>query len=142
MSHKKTWQRITKPGQVKTGDKIRFNIGDKKFIETAKQLLDAGKDSEEIIYNIHKNFYLITSMSIKNEGSQKNVEFLGYPDKTSLPAGSTCGDCHHLRRCKNLFGAIEANTSCDFSPSRFVAPRRQMATANFPTGSMGEWVES
>jgi hypothetical protein len=72
----RTWQPITKPGQVKVGDKLRFTIGDDKFSETAKVILHAGTDREEIIYNKRRNYYLITSLSIKNSGSSKNVEFL------------------------------------------------------------------
>ena len=36
-----------------------------------------------------------------------------------LPAGKTCGDCVHLRRCKMLFGCKPENVVCDFAPSRF-----------------------
>lgn len=25
------------------------------------------------------------------------------PDKMQLPAGKTCGDCGHIRRCKAIF---------------------------------------
>lgn len=70
------WMPITAPGQVKVGTKLRFTIGDKAHNETAKLILQPGTDQEEIIYNKSRNFYLITSMSIRNEGSQKNVEFL------------------------------------------------------------------
>jgi hypothetical protein len=70
------WQPITKPGQVRVGDKLRFTIGDDRYSETAKELLHAGTEQEEIIYNKRRNYYLITSMAIANRGSQKNVEFL------------------------------------------------------------------
>lgn len=43
------------------------------------------------------------------------------PDKMRLPAGVTCGNCHHIRRCKTIFGHTESDTYCDWSPSRFVA---------------------
>jgi len=76
MSETKTWQRITKPGQVKVGDELRFTIGDQKLSKKAKLIIAAGTDREEIIYNKSRNYYLITSMAINNEGSQKNVEFL------------------------------------------------------------------
>ncbi|MEX0497688.1 hypothetical protein AB3X34_04525 [Raoultella terrigena] len=42
------------------------------------------------------------------------------PDKMKLPAGNTCGNCRHLRRCKAMFGHTETDTYCDWSPSRFV----------------------
>jgi hypothetical protein len=41
------------------------------------------------------------------------------PDKMKLPAGVTCGDCFHIRRCKAIFGHVETDTTCDWSPSRF-----------------------
>lgn len=43
------------------------------------------------------------------------------PDKMRLPAGVTCGNCHHIQRCKAIFGHTETDTYCDWSPSRFVA---------------------
>lgn len=38
------------------------------------------------------------------------------PDKMRLPAGVTCGNCHHIRRCKAMFGHTESDTYCDWSP--------------------------
>ena len=43
------------------------------------------------------------------------------PDKMRLPAGITCGDCAHIRRCKMIFGHAETDTYCDWSPSRYPA---------------------
>lgn len=43
------------------------------------------------------------------------------PDKMRLPKGTTCGDCAHIRRCSMIFGHTEADTYCDWSPSRFQA---------------------
>ena len=42
------------------------------------------------------------------------------PDKMRLPTGVTCGNCHHIRRCKAIYGHTESDTYCDWSPSRFV----------------------
>lgn len=42
------------------------------------------------------------------------------PDKMRLPQGVTCGDCYHIKRCKAIFGHTEADTYCDWSPSRFM----------------------
>ena len=36
-----------------------------------------------------------------------------------LPNGKTCGDCGHIKRCKAMFGHVEADTSCDWYPIRF-----------------------
>lgn len=70
------WRCITSPGQVKQGDKLHFTIGDETYVETAKAILFQGTDREEIIYNKRRNYYLITSMCMANQGSQKNVRFL------------------------------------------------------------------
>lgn len=69
------WRRITAPGQVKVGDKLRFMIGDVLFNERVKQIINEGRADEELIYNKRRNFYVITSNAITNFGS-KNVEFL------------------------------------------------------------------
>lgn len=46
------------------------------------------------------------------------------PDKMKLQPGVTCGDCFHIYRCKSIFGHVETDTYCDWSPSRF-APKKQ-----------------
>lgn len=40
----------------------------------------------------------------------------------ALPDGKACRDCAHIRRCTMLGTARPFNTSCDWSPSRFVEP--------------------
>lgn len=45
------------------------------------------------------------------------------PDKMRLPVGTTCGDCGHILRCKAIFGHVETDTYCDWSPSRFYAAK-------------------
>lgn len=42
------------------------------------------------------------------------------PDKMNLPKGKTCGDCFHISRCKAIYGHVESDTSCDWSPSRAI----------------------
>ena len=37
-----------------------------------------------------------------------------------LPAGKTCDNCLHAKRCVNLFGCNLSNDYCDWSPARFV----------------------
>jgi len=72
------WKRITAPGQVKVGDSLRLTIGDEKFSERVKQIINPGYPDEELIYNKRRNFYVITSNAITNFGSSKNVEFLAW----------------------------------------------------------------
>lgn len=45
------------------------------------------------------------------------------PDKMRLPKGVACGNCAHIRRCKAIFGHVETDTYCDWSPSRFHAAK-------------------
>lgn len=49
------------------------------------------------------------------------------PDKMRLPAGNTCGNCHHIRRCKTIFGHTETDAYCDWSPSRFIPVKAEGA---------------
>lgn len=59
---------------------------------------------------------------VLSEEAQRQIR-LGYdpsdPDKMNLPMGKKCGDCFHISRCKAMFGHIETDTRCDWSPSRF-----------------------
>lgn len=70
------WKRLTGPGQIKTGDKIRFVIGSEKFEEEVCHVLDAGSMDEEILYNLNSNHYFITPMVIDGKSSHKHVEFM------------------------------------------------------------------
>ena len=36
-----------------------------------------------------------------------------------LPAGKTCADCAHVRRCTTIFGQEATETACQFIPSRW-----------------------
>lgn len=40
-------------------------------------------------------------------------------NEMDLPAGKTCGDCVHCRRCTLMYGHIPADEVCDWWPSRF-----------------------
>jgi len=44
-----------------------------------------------------------------------------------LPAGRTCSDCAHFARCAGLFQCKPTNTTCDWSPSRFMLDTRRQA---------------
>jgi hypothetical protein len=44
---------------------------------------------------------------------------IDYDAAMRLPAGKTCGDCAHCRKCCAMFGHVPTDTSCDFYPSRF-----------------------
>jgi len=78
------WQPVTRAGQVKVGDKLRFWIGDTGYAETARQILHAGTDAEEVIYNKRNNYYFITSMVINGRSNHKRVEVLSAPDVAKI----------------------------------------------------------
>ncbi|MFC3457203.1 hypothetical protein [Massilia haematophila] len=70
------WTPVTKPGQVRVGDKLRFTIGDKHYSQRAKLILHAGKEDEEVIYDKGRNFYFITKCVLSGFSNHKNVEVL------------------------------------------------------------------
>lgn len=47
-----------------------------------------------------------------------------------LPAGTTCGNCAHIARCKAIFGHVETDTYCDWFPRRFVARANAIAAGS------------
>lgn len=51
------------------------------------------------------------------------------PDKMALPAGNTCGDCAHIRRCTLIYGHTAQDKTCDWSPSRFIAASKEGAAS-------------
>lgn len=56
----------------------------------------------------------------KLTATRATARFVDYDAEMKLPAGKTCGDCHHIKRCRAFgFTSSEANTSCDFHPNRF-----------------------
>lgn len=57
------------------------------------------------------------------------------PDKMRLPVGITCGDCRHIGRCKAMFGHVEADTYCDWSPSRFAKSSASVAQSQHNRGT-------
>jgi len=70
------WTPVTKPGQVRVGDKLRFTIGDKHYSQRAKLILHAGMEDEEVIYDKGRNFYFITKCVLSGFSNHKNVEVL------------------------------------------------------------------
>lgn len=63
------------------------------------------------------------AMAVVDANRPKVAQQLNYdptdPDKMRLATGTTCGDCAHIRRCNSIFGHVETDTYCDWSPSRF-----------------------
>lgn len=67
----------------------------------------------------------LTQLAQKHNLEPESAKALNYdpsdPDKMKLPVGSKCGDCVHIRRCSMIYGHVETDTYCDWSPSRFIA---------------------
>lgn len=40
-------------------------------------------------------------------------------DDMKLPEGETCYNCAHIDHCMKMYGVKQANTECDFAPSKF-----------------------
>lgn len=82
------WAPVTRTGQVKVGDRLRFNIGDKAHTARAKLILQPGAKQEEVIYHKGNNFYFITAMVVDGASSHKSVEVLtaGQPEAKEAPA--------------------------------------------------------
>jgi len=88
------WTRLTHAGQVKPEDWVRFDLCGERKVHKVALILNAGTDKEEIIYHKRNNWYLITSMSIAGQGSQKNVEVLPVSAAILSEAGKSQGDNH------------------------------------------------
>lgn len=69
------WKPLTNYGQVKVGDRIMFELCGTTVKRTIGEILFGGTDKEEMIYDRGRNYYIITSMALKGEGSQKNVRY-------------------------------------------------------------------
>lgn len=65
--------KLTGYGQVKIGDRVEFSIGRDTYSEKVKKIINLGTDKEEVIYNVKKNFYFITSMVIAGSSNHRNL---------------------------------------------------------------------
>ncbi len=65
--------RLTKAGQIKVGDVISMVMAGRRICTSAKEVLNAGTDREEVIYNRKKNHYFITSMVLNGTSNHKEV---------------------------------------------------------------------
>ena len=71
--HVSEWVPLTAPGQIQPGDFLSFTVGGKALCAKAKQVLFAGTDREEIVYNRRQNHYFITAMAVAGTSSHKRV---------------------------------------------------------------------
>ena len=67
--------KLTAPGQIERGCKIHCTFSGKPQTYRAKVILNAGTDKEEVLINIKKNLYFITSMAIDGSSWAKDVYF-------------------------------------------------------------------
>lgn len=93
------WHPLSGAGQISAGDWLCFTVGGKFFCVQAREILNAGTDREEIIYNRSKNHYFITSMAVSGESSHKGV-MMARPGAVSCcaaPVQPTCKTCNGSR---------------------------------------------
>jgi hypothetical protein len=67
------WEPLTSPGQVQLGDWLSFRVSGSHICARASLIIDPGTDREEIVYNVKKNHYFITSMAIDGTSTHKGV---------------------------------------------------------------------
>ncbi|MBV4524392.1 hypothetical protein KVG88_30420 [Pseudomonas sp. SWRI74] len=67
------WVSLSAPGQIQPGDFLSFTVGGSPVCATARQVLFAGTDREEIVYNRQRNHYFITAMALDGSSSHKDV---------------------------------------------------------------------
>lgn len=85
---------LTKFGQVSEGDKIIIvDAAGKVTRGTARVVLNPGAETEEVIYNVSRNYYFIVHMFLAGESWAKSVLF-----KTVAPAQkeTPCQSCNAL----------------------------------------------
>lgn len=63
------WSALTGAGQVEPGDWLEFQVGDSTISCAAVEILFAGTEKEEIVYNRKRNHYFITSMAVGGTSS-------------------------------------------------------------------------
>jgi hypothetical protein len=67
------WLPLLAPGQIQPGDFLSFTVGGKPVCAIARQVLFAGTDREEIVYNRQRNHYFITAMALDGTSTHKRV---------------------------------------------------------------------
>lgn len=71
-----SWEAMTRPGQIKKGDRLRLGMNDKTLTVTALEILNPGQPTEEIVYNRKRNFFFIVSKVLEGSSYVKTVEFM------------------------------------------------------------------
>lgn len=66
---------LLRPGQIQAGDMIRFTVAGRRMEGVVREVLNAGRDDEEIIYNRKRNHFFITSMAVNGTSTHKHVVF-------------------------------------------------------------------
>lgn len=84
------WKPLTDYGQIKVGDSVTFYVGGKgELTETVKDVLNAGLDTEEIIYDTKNNYYFITSLALGGKSNHKNIRFKDGVHAKPLPSSDS-----------------------------------------------------
>lgn len=67
------WRPLANQGQIQPGDYLSFTVGGRALCVKAQQVLFAGTDREEVVYNRRQNHYFITAMAMEGTSSHKAV---------------------------------------------------------------------
>ena len=67
------WVKLSGIGQIKKDDYLAIRLADKCFCAQARMIINPGKTEEEVVYNISRNHYFITSMVLDGSSSHKEV---------------------------------------------------------------------
>lgn len=60
-------------GQLRVGDRIKFELGGKVVRRKVREVLNPGTDLEEVIYSKRHNYYFVTKMALDGSSSHKRV---------------------------------------------------------------------
>lgn len=66
---------LTCAGQIKAGYIVAFTSPEGLHKEIVREVLHAGTDNEEVIYNSKKNYYFITAMVLSGRSWHKDVTY-------------------------------------------------------------------
>ena len=67
--------KLTRAGQIQKGFIVEYEYKGELISSTVKEVLNHGCDNEEVIIDLDKNKYFITSMAINGDSWAKNVNY-------------------------------------------------------------------
>ena len=66
---------ITEEGMIEVGDKLLMLVSDHRKIKlvTVRDVINQGSHSEEVVYNLRKNYYFNTRMAVDDRSWVKEI---------------------------------------------------------------------